>query len=155
MPISSGKRMVPIRGQRGLFSPRRQALMLTSSNRVLCCALPVCEEVAICFIASDFSIRIWFNITACWLHGSISAQRCVQEESPKVKMCKQISWTSQAVRCDVGNLNGKGHSKQTVHGSVKILHLYIYIYIYLWLIHVEVWQNTKQFCKAIILQLKK
>ena len=31
----------------------------------------------------------------------------------------------------------------------------IYIYIYLWLIHVEVWQKTTEFCKAIILQLKK
>ena len=28
------------------------------------------------------------------------------------------------------------------------------IYIYLWLIHVEVWQKTTKFCKAIILQLK-
>ena len=25
---------------------------------------------------------------------------------------------------------------------------------YLWLIHVEVWQKTTKFCKAIILQLK-
>ena len=29
------------------------------------------------------------------------------------------------------------------------------IYIYLWLIHVEVWQKTAKFFKAIILQLKK
>ena len=29
------------------------------------------------------------------------------------------------------------------------------IYVYLWLIHVEVWQKTAKFCKAIILQLKK
>ena len=29
------------------------------------------------------------------------------------------------------------------------------IYVYLWLIHVEVWQKTTQFCKAIVLQLKK
>ena len=29
------------------------------------------------------------------------------------------------------------------------------IYVYLWLIHVEVWQKTTKFCKAIILQLKK
>jgi len=28
------------------------------------------------------------------------------------------------------------------------------IYVYLWLIHVEVWQKTTKFCKAIILQLK-
>ena len=28
------------------------------------------------------------------------------------------------------------------------------IYAYLWLIHVEVWQKTTKFCKAIILQLK-
>ena len=27
--------------------------------------------------------------------------------------------------------------------------------VYLWLIHVEVWQKTAKFCKAIILQLKK
>ena len=27
-------------------------------------------------------------------------------------------------------------------------------YIYLWLIHVDVWQKPKQYCKAIILQLK-
>ena len=26
------------------------------------------------------------------------------------------------------------------------------IYVYLWLIHVEVWQKTTKFCKAIILQ---
>ena len=26
------------------------------------------------------------------------------------------------------------------------------IYVYLWLIHVEVWQKTAKFCKAIILQ---
>ena len=25
-------------------------------------------------------------------------------------------------------------------------------YVYLWLIHVEVWQKTTEFCKAIILQ---
>jgi len=29
------------------------------------------------------------------------------------------------------------------------------IYVYLWLVHVEVWQKTTKFCKAIILQLKK
>ena len=29
------------------------------------------------------------------------------------------------------------------------------IYIYLWLIHVDVWQKLTQYCKAIILQLKK
>ena len=29
------------------------------------------------------------------------------------------------------------------------------IYVYLWLIHVEVWEKTTEFCKAIILQLKK
>ena len=28
------------------------------------------------------------------------------------------------------------------------------IYVYLWLIHVDVWQKPKQYCKAIILQLK-
>ena len=28
------------------------------------------------------------------------------------------------------------------------------IYVHLWLIHVEVWQKTTKFCKAIILQLK-
>jgi len=28
------------------------------------------------------------------------------------------------------------------------------IYVYLWLIHVEIWQKTTKFCKAIILQLK-
>ena len=28
------------------------------------------------------------------------------------------------------------------------------LYVYLWLIHVEVWQKTTKFCKAIILQLK-
>ena len=28
-------------------------------------------------------------------------------------------------------------------------------YVYLWLIHVDVWQNPTQYCKAIILQLKK
>ena len=27
-------------------------------------------------------------------------------------------------------------------------------YVYLWLIHVDVWQKTSKFCKAIILQLK-
>jgi len=27
-------------------------------------------------------------------------------------------------------------------------------YVYLWLIHVEIWQKTTKFCKAIILQLK-
>ena len=29
------------------------------------------------------------------------------------------------------------------------------IYICIWLIHVEVWQKTTKFCKAIILKLKK
>ena len=29
------------------------------------------------------------------------------------------------------------------------------IYVYLWLIHLEVWQKTIKFFKAIILQLKK
>ena len=28
------------------------------------------------------------------------------------------------------------------------------IYVYLWLIHVEVWQKTAKFCKAINLQFK-
>jgi len=28
-------------------------------------------------------------------------------------------------------------------------------YVYLWLIHVDVWQRPTQYCKAIILQLKK
>ena len=28
-------------------------------------------------------------------------------------------------------------------------------YVYLWLIHVDLWQTTTKFCKAIILQLKK
>ena len=28
------------------------------------------------------------------------------------------------------------------------------IYVYLWLIHVEVWQKTTTFCKAIIFNLK-
>ena len=28
-------------------------------------------------------------------------------------------------------------------------------YVYLWLIHVDIWQKPTQFCKAIILQLKK
>ena len=27
-------------------------------------------------------------------------------------------------------------------------------YVYLWLIHVDVWQKPRQFCKAIILKLK-
>ena len=27
-------------------------------------------------------------------------------------------------------------------------------YVYLWLIHVDVWQKTTKFCKAIIFQLK-
>ena len=27
-------------------------------------------------------------------------------------------------------------------------------YVYLWLVHVDVWQKTTQYCKAIILQLK-
>ena len=28
-------------------------------------------------------------------------------------------------------------------------------YVYLWLIHVDVWQKPTQYCKVIILQLKK
>ena len=28
-------------------------------------------------------------------------------------------------------------------------------YVYLWLINVDVWQKPTQYCKAIILQLKK
>jgi len=28
-------------------------------------------------------------------------------------------------------------------------------YVYLWLIHIDIWQKTAKFCKAIILQLKK
>ena len=28
-------------------------------------------------------------------------------------------------------------------------------YVYLWLIHVAAWQKSTQYCKAIILQLKK
>ena len=28
------------------------------------------------------------------------------------------------------------------------------MYVYLWMIHVDVWQKTTKFCKAIILQLK-
>ena len=33
-------------------------------------------------------------------------------------------------------------------------HCLLHICVYLWLIHVEVWQKTTKFCKAIILQLK-
>jgi len=29
------------------------------------------------------------------------------------------------------------------------------IYVYLWLTHVDIWQKPTQYCKAIILQLKK
>ena len=28
-------------------------------------------------------------------------------------------------------------------------------HVYLWLIHVEIWQKTTKFCKAMILQLKE
>ena len=28
-------------------------------------------------------------------------------------------------------------------------------YVYLWLIHVDVWQRPKQYCRALVLQLKK
>ena len=28
-------------------------------------------------------------------------------------------------------------------------------YVYLWVIHIDVWENPAQFCKAIILQFKK
>jgi len=28
-------------------------------------------------------------------------------------------------------------------------------YIYLWLIHVDIWQKPTQYCKAILLQLKR
>ena len=28
-------------------------------------------------------------------------------------------------------------------------------YVYLWLLHIVVWQKPTQYCKAIILQLKK
>ena len=28
-------------------------------------------------------------------------------------------------------------------------------YVYLWLIHVDVWQKTTQYCKVIILQVKR
>ena len=28
-------------------------------------------------------------------------------------------------------------------------------YVYLWLIHVDVWQKSTQYCKVIILRLKK
>ena len=28
-------------------------------------------------------------------------------------------------------------------------------YVHLWLIHVDIWQKTTKFCKAIILQFKK
>lgn len=28
-------------------------------------------------------------------------------------------------------------------------------YVHLWLIHVDVWQKANQYCKAIILELKK
>ena len=44
---------------------------------------------------------------------------------------------------------GDGRNVQMMGGSFK------YIHVYLWLIHVEVWQKSTKFCKAIILQLKK
>ena len=36
----------------------------------------------------------------------------------------------------------------------KNVFVYLCTYVYLWLIHVEVWQETTKFCKAIILLLK-
>ena len=43
--------------------------------------------------------------------------------------------------------NGLGVGKKVQEGGD--------IYIYLWLIHVDVWQKPTQYCKTIILQLKK
>ena len=34
------------------------------------------------------------------------------------------------------------------------IYIYIQIYVYLWLIPSDVWQKSKQYYKAIILQLK-
>ena len=45
---------------------------------------------------------------------------------------------------------GEGDGREVQKGGT----IYIPIYIYLWLIHVEVWQKTTKFCKAIILQYK-
>ena len=47
--------------------------------------------------------------------------------------------------------------KQKMGGRFKKEYTYVYhmyTYVYLWLIHVDVWQKTTKFCKAIVLQLK-
>ena len=48
------------------------------------------------------------------------------------------------------------------HSSLIGKHLEIFLkvkregpYVYQWLVHVDIWQKTTKFCKAIILQLKK
>ena len=48
-------------------------------------------------------------------------------------------------------INLEGWDGREMGGSFK----WEGIYVYLWLNHVEVWQKTAKFCKAIILQLKK
>ena len=49
--------------------------------------------------------------------------------------------------------DGLGGGRENQEGVC--LCTYRYTDVYLWLIHVDVWQKPTQYCKAIILQLKK
>ena len=62
-----------------------------------------------------------------------------------------ITKLKQGLCINLEGWDGEGDGKEVQKGG----DIYIYIYPYLWLIHVEVWQKTTKFCKAIILQLKK
>lgn len=63
-----------------------EALMLTPFSRINSVVHSVYVEVVICFITSNFDIRIWLMITGCWLHNSISEHTCGHKDSLKVKM---------------------------------------------------------------------
>lgn len=80
-----------------------EALMLTPCSRIYSVVHSVYVEVVICFITSNFDIRIWLTIRGCWLYNSISEHTCGHKDSLKVKMSTQIVLASQVAGCDVRN----------------------------------------------------
>ena len=71
----------------------------------------------------------------------------VKSESKVAQSCPTLS---DPMDCSLPGSSIHGIFQATVlkWGAIAFSH----IYVYLWLIHVEVWQKTTKFCKAIILQ---
>ena len=75
----------------------------------------------------------------------------------RLELHHQLSWVSRSKTAD-----GETSQPSQLHEPFppnKSLYIIGFrmeeTYVYLWLIHVDVWQKSTRYCKAIILQLKK